>query len=160
MTTLPPDLSPDELDEELVQLVTELSMAAGYQGQITIINSDEEWEALAPKAPAGVEAGSAALTMAMDEDNEPLLIPAHLRAQARRECEGAAPSSTDDYFSHPRWVFPSKRPVQPRCEIACMLRAADRRRGATDSLKAINYGPVELRLRKLLALLNWRRWWR
>ncbi len=49
MTTLPPDLSPDELDEELVQLVTELSMAPGYQGQIMTINSAEEWEALSPK---------------------------------------------------------------------------------------------------------------
>ncbi len=41
-----------------------------------------------------------------------------------------------------------------------MLRAGDRRRGSSDSLKAINYGPVEPRLRKLLALLNWQRWWR
>ncbi|WP_259373191.1 hypothetical protein [Azohydromonas aeria] len=41
-----------------------------------------------------------------------------------------------------------------------MLRAVDRRLGTTDSLKAINYGPVELAVRTWLAKLNWRRWWR
>jgi hypothetical protein len=40
------------------------------------------------------------------------------------------------------------------------LQTIDRRRSAGDSLASINYGPVELRLRELLALLNWRRWWR
>jgi hypothetical protein len=50
--------------------------------------------------------------------------------------------------------------VHPRSETAHILRVVDRRRGTTDSLTAINYGPVEFRLRKLLALLNWRRWWR
>lgn len=95
-----------------------------------------------------------------DMDDE-LVIPAHLRAQARRECEAAAPSSTDDCYSQTRWVFvKNKGPVHPRSEIAHMLRAGDRRRGTTDSLASINYGPVELRLRKMLALLNWRRWWR
>jgi hypothetical protein len=100
----------------------------------------------------------------MDDDKELGPIPAHLRAQAMRDSEGSAPSSTeDDYYSHARWVFiKNKGPVHPRSEIARMLRASDRRHGTTDSLKAINinYGPVELRLRKLLALLNWRRWWR
>jgi hypothetical protein len=92
-----------------------------------------------------------------DMDEELLLIPAHLRAQARRE--GSAPPSANDYSSHARWVFPSKQPIHPRSEIACMLRACDRRHGTTGSLKTINYGPGELRLRKLLALLNWRLWW-
>jgi hypothetical protein len=41
-----------------------------------------------------------------------------------------------------------------------MLRTSDQRRGTSDALMAINYGPVELRLRKLLAKLNWLRWWR
>ncbi|WP_298236608.1 hypothetical protein [uncultured Azohydromonas sp.] len=100
------------------------------------------------------------MDMDMDDDKELGPIPAYLRAQARPECGGTAPPSADDYSDHARWVFPSKRPIHPRSEIACMLRAGDRRRGSSDSLMAINYGPVELRLRKLLALLNWRRWWR
>lgn len=98
----------------------------------------------------------------MDDDKEPPLIPAHLR-RARHDGEGSAPSSNDDCYSHTRWVFVRNRdsgPIHPRSLHARMLRATDRRRGTTDSLKAINYGPVELRLRKLLALLNWRRWWR
>jgi hypothetical protein len=97
----------------------------------------------------------------MDEELGP--VPAHLRAQAGRECEGAALSSTDDGYSHTRWVFVRNRdsgPIHPRSLHAGMLRAGDRRRGGSDSLEAINYGPVELRLRKLLARLNWRRWWR
>jgi hypothetical protein len=87
----------------------------------------------------------------MDDDKELGPIPEHIRK---------APNSTDDYFSHTRWIFPSKRPIpiQPRSEIACMLRAVDRRRGTTDSLTLINYGPVELRLRTWLSWLNWRRW--
>jgi hypothetical protein len=85
----------------------------------------------------------------------------HLRAQARREREGWAPPSAADYSSHARWVFVKNRgPIHPRSEIARMLRAGDRRHGSSDSLKVINYGPVELRLRKLLAQLNWRHWWR
>ncbi|WP_211235040.1 hypothetical protein, partial [Azohydromonas australica] len=44
--------------------------------------------------------------------------------------------------------------------VLVFLRTIDRRRGTVDSLSGINYGPVELRLRELLALLNWRRWWR
>lgn len=99
--------------------------------------------------------------MNMDDDEELGPISAHLRApQARREGEGSALSSTLDYSSHPRWVFPRKRPIHLKSEIACRLRAADRRSGTTDSLKAINYGPVEVFLRKLLVLLNWRHWWR
>jgi hypothetical protein len=102
--------------------------------------------------------------MAMDEDKELGNIPAHLREQAIRECEGTAPSSTYDPYSSTRWIFVRKRgsgrPIHPRSLYASMLRATDRRRGTTDSLTLINYGPVELRLRKLLALLNWRRWWR
>lgn len=79
----------------------------------------------------------------------------------RREREGMPPPSFDDFFTTPRWVFvKNKGPVHPRSQIASILRAVDRRRGTTDSLASINYGPVELRLRKLLALLNWRRWWR
>jgi hypothetical protein len=74
-----------------------------------------------------------------DKDDE-LVIPAHIREQGRRECEGSALSSTDACYSHTRWVF-----------------VRNRDRGA--NLKAINYRPVEFRLRKLLALLNWRRWW-
>ena len=94
----------------------------------------------------------------MDDDNELGPIPAHLRAQARRECEGSAPSSAADYSSHARWVFVKNRgPIHPRSEIARMLRAGDRRRGTTDSLKAINYGPVELFVRKLLACCRWHR---
>lgn len=38
----------------------------------------------------------------MDDDKELGPIPAHLRAQARRECEGSALSSAGDYSSHPR----------------------------------------------------------
>ncbi len=97
------------------------------------------------------------------DDKELGPIPVHLRAQARRDGEGSAPSSTHDCYSHIRWVFVRNRdrgPIHPRSLRASMLRAADRRHGTTDSLKAINYGPVELRLRKLLALLNWWRWWR
>ena len=98
-----------------------------------------------------------------DVDEEFPPIPAHLRAQARRDGEGSsAPSSTTDYYSPARWVFVRNRDrglICPRSLRASMLRTADRRYGTTDSLKAINYGPVELRLRKLLALFNWRRWW-
>lgn len=97
----------------------------------------------------------------MDDDKQFGPIPAHLRAQAGRKCEGSAPPSADDYSSHARWVFVKNRgPIHPRSEIARMLRAGDRRLGSTDSLKAINYGQVELRLRELLAKLIWRRWWR
>jgi hypothetical protein len=93
---------------------------------------------------------------------EPLLATMdEYRARCERE---ARPPSTGDFFidTGPRWVFvkPSRGPIHPRSLRARMLRAADRRRGTTDSLTAINYGPVELRLRKLLALFNWRRWWR
>jgi hypothetical protein len=90
--------------------------------------------------------------MAMDDDKELGPIPEHIRKTL---------DSTDDYFSDTRWIFPRKRrPIQPRSEIACMLRAVDRRRGTADSLTLINYGPVELRLRTWLARLSWRRWWR
>lgn len=93
---------------------------------------------------------------------EPLLATMdEYRAKCERE---ARLPSTGDFFidTGPRWVFvkPSRGPIHPRSLTARMLRAADRRRGSTDSLASINYGPVELRLRKLLALLNWRRWWR
>ena len=85
----------------------------------------------------------------MDEDKELGPIPAHIRD---------VPSSTDDYYSHPRWVFvKDKGPIHPRSWHASLLRAADRRRGTTYSLKAINYGPVELALRTWLSWLNWRR---
>lgn len=107
------------------------------------------------------------MTMAGKQEDKDMyddvVIPAHLRAQARCDGESAAPLSTDDYFSHARWIFVRKKgPVHPRSEIASMLRASDWRHGTTHSLKPINinYGPVELRLRKLLALFNWRRWWR
>ncbi len=50
--------------------------------------------------------------------------------------------------------------VHPRSETAHILRVVDRRKGTCDSLELINYGPVELALRKLLSWLNWRRWWR
>lgn len=46
---LPPHLE-DEPDEELHQLMLDMSMSPGYQGKIEVIDSDEEWEALAPKA--------------------------------------------------------------------------------------------------------------
>lgn len=94
--------------------------------------------------------------MAMDDDKELGPIPAHIRV---------ALESSDNLDQYPtRWIFAKKRggggPIHPRSLRASMLRAADRRRGTTNSLKAINYGPVELRLRKLLSWLNWRRWWR
>jgi hypothetical protein len=89
----------------------------------------------------------------MDDDKELGPIPAHIRE---------ALASTDDcgdYYAYPRWVL-NTRPVPPRSELACMLRADDWRMGASGSLKLINYGPVELALRTLLSRLNWRCWWR
>lgn len=78
--------------------------------------------------------------MAMDDDKELGPIPAHIRTALE------SADDLDDYLAHPRWVCVKHRGVliHPRSEIACMLRAGDRRRGTTDSLKAINYGPIEL----------------
>jgi hypothetical protein len=50
--------------------------------------------------------------------------------------------------------------VHPRSETAHILQVVDRRKGTSDSLTLIRYGPVEFALRKVLAQLNWRRWWR
>lgn len=108
------------------------------------------------------------MTMAGQQEDKDMyddvVIPAHLRAQARRDGKGSVPSSTDDPYSSTRWIFARKRdsvrPIHPRSLYASMLRATDRRRGTTDSLTLINYGPVERTLRTWLAKLNWRRWWR
>ncbi|WP_029001986.1 hypothetical protein [Azohydromonas australica] len=94
----------------------------------------------------------------VDDDKEFLLIPAHLRAQARHKDEGSSLPSADNYSSLARWVFSNQTPIHPRSEIACMLRASDRQHGTTDSLKAVNSCPVKLRLRKLLARFSWRPW--